>query len=103
MSLPVSMQKAMAAEQEARREADAKVVAANGELVASENLKLASEVMEGNPISLQLRYLQTINTISNKNNHTIILPFPTDFFKKYLDKDTVPSLVRNILPHNGDI
>uniref|UniRef100_A0A1B0A2Y2 Band 7 domain-containing protein n=1 Tax=Glossina pallidipes TaxID=7398 RepID=A0A1B0A2Y2_GLOPL len=85
VSLPVSMQKAMAAEQEARREAEAKVVAANGELVASENLKLASEVMEGNPISLQLRYLQTINTISNKNNHTIILPFPTDFFKKYVE------------------
>lgn len=55
MSLPVSMQKAMAAEQEARREAEAKVVAANGELVASENLKLASEVMEGNPISLQVK------------------------------------------------
>lgn len=55
--LPRNMQRAMAAEQEAVREAQAKVAAANGELSASANLKAASDVMKSNPISLQVIYV----------------------------------------------
>ncbi|KAM7348880.1 band 7 protein AGAP004871-like [Cochliomyia hominivorax] len=76
--LPVSMQRAMAAEAEAIREAKAKIVAAEGELNASKALKEASDVMSTNPITLQLRYLQTLATISSEKNSTIVFPFPID-------------------------
>uniref|UniRef100_A0A1I8PCZ3 Band 7 domain-containing protein n=1 Tax=Stomoxys calcitrans TaxID=35570 RepID=A0A1I8PCZ3_STOCA len=76
--LPIAMQRAMAAEAEALREAKAKIVAAEGELNASKALKQASDVMSTNPITLQLRYLQTLASISNEHNSTIIFPFPID-------------------------
>ncbi|XP_037805525.1 band 7 protein AGAP004871-like [Lucilia sericata] len=76
--LPVSMQRAMAAEAEAIREAKAKIVAAEGELNASRALKEASDVMSANPITLQLRYLQTLATISSEKNSTIVFPFPIE-------------------------
>ncbi|XP_073828731.1 band 7 protein AGAP004871-like isoform X2 [Musca autumnalis] len=84
--LPRRMQRAMAAEREAEREAQGKIVAANGELEASRSLKEASDVMRGNPMALQLRYLQTLNSISNEYNHTIIFPFPTDVMRRMLGK-----------------
>ncbi|XP_058978516.1 band 7 protein AGAP004871-like [Musca domestica] len=86
IQLPRGMQRAMATEREAEREAQAKIVAANGELEASHNLREASDVMRGNPMALQLRYLQTLNTISNEYNHTIIFPFPVDALKRILGK-----------------
>uniref|UniRef100_A0A1I8MEV3 Band 7 domain-containing protein n=1 Tax=Musca domestica TaxID=7370 RepID=A0A1I8MEV3_MUSDO len=86
IQLPRGMQRAMATEREAEREAQAKIVAANGELEASRNLREASDVMRGNPMALQLRYLQTLNTISNEYNHTIIFPFPVDALKRILGK-----------------
>lgn len=64
VSLPHSLQRAMAAEAEAAREARAKVIAAEGEMKASRALKEASEVMSESPAALQLRYLQTLNSIS---------------------------------------
>ncbi|XP_061395579.1 band 7 protein AGAP004871-like [Musca vetustissima] len=76
--LPIAMQRAMAAEAEALREAKAKIVAAEGELSASKALKEASDVMASNPITLQLRYLQTLSNISSEHNSTIIFPFPID-------------------------
>ncbi|TMW48992.1 hypothetical protein DOY81_005936 [Sarcophaga bullata] len=76
--LPVTMQRAMAAEAEAIREAKAKIVAAEGELNASRALKEASDVMAKNPITLQLRYLQTLASISSEKNSTIVFPFPIE-------------------------
>ncbi|XP_037900122.1 stomatin-like [Glossina fuscipes] len=78
LRLPTSMQRAMAAEAEALREAKAKIVAAEGELNASRALKQASDVMASNPITLQLRYLQTLSTVSSEKNSTIIFPFPIE-------------------------
>uniref|UniRef100_A0A1A9UE69 Band 7 domain-containing protein n=1 Tax=Glossina austeni TaxID=7395 RepID=A0A1A9UE69_GLOAU len=80
LRLPTSMQRAMAAEAEALREAKAKIVAAEGELNASRALRQASDVMASNPMTLQLRYLQTMSTISSEKNSTIVFPFPLDFY-----------------------
>ncbi|KAK4321946.1 hypothetical protein Pmani_007278 [Petrolisthes manimaculis] len=82
--LPVQLQRAMAAEAEAAREARAKVIAAEGEQKASRALKEAAEVISLSPAALQLRYLQTLNTISAEKNSTIIFPLPIDFLKHFM-------------------
>merc|ERR1711963_571965 len=76
--LPTSLQRAMAAEAEAAREARAKVIAAEGEMKASKALKEASEVISESPAALRLRYLQTLTHISAEKNSTIIFPLPID-------------------------
>ena len=76
--LPMQLQRAMAAEAEAAREAKAKVIAAEGENRASRALKEAADVMAESPSALQLRYLQTLNTISAEKNSTIVFPLPID-------------------------
>jgi erythrocyte band 7 integral membrane protein len=76
--LPVQLQRAMAAEAEATREARAKVIAAEGEQNAARSLKEAADVMAETPTALQLRYLQTLNVISAEKNSTIVFPLPID-------------------------
>ncbi|XP_046844380.1 mechanosensory protein 2-like isoform X1 [Xenia sp. Carnegie-2017] len=76
--LPQNLQRAMAAEAEAAREARAKVIAAEGEMNASRALKEAAEVIAESPQALQLRYLQTLSAISAEKNSTIIFPLPLD-------------------------
>ena len=72
----------MAAEAEATREARAKVVAAEGEQKASTALKEASDTISESPAALQLRYLQTLATISAEKNSTIVFPIPIDLMSK---------------------
>lgn len=76
--LPQSMQRSMAAEAEASREARAKVIAAEGEQKASRQLKEAADVIAESPIALQLRYLQTLTQISAEKNSTIVFPIPIE-------------------------
>lgn len=78
--LPVQLQRAMAAEAEAAREARAKVITAEGEHKASRALKEAAEVINESPIALQLRYLQTLTAIASEKNSTIV--FPVNLFRK---------------------
>ena len=80
--LPQQLQRAMAAEAEAAREARAKVIAAEGEQKASRALKEASDVITESPAALQLRYLQTLTHISAEKNSTIIFPLPIDMLMK---------------------
>ncbi|XP_061386312.1 band 7 protein AGAP004871-like, partial [Musca vetustissima] len=90
--LPVQLQRAMAAEAEAAREARAKVIAAEGEQKASRALREASEVIGDSPAALQLRYLQTLSAISAEKNSTIVFPLPIDlitYFLKSNDADTI--------------
>ncbi|KAI1718873.1 SPFH domain / band 7 family domain-containing protein [Ditylenchus destructor] len=82
--LPVQLQRAMAAEAEAAREARAKVIVAEGEQKASRALKEASDVIAQSPQALQLRYLQTLSSISAEKNSTIIFPFPIDLLSSFL-------------------
>ena len=77
--LPQSMQRSMAAEAEASREARAKVIAAEGEQKASRQLKEAADVISASPVALQLRYLQTLTQISAEKNSTIVFPIPGKF------------------------
>ncbi len=79
VSLPVSMQRVMASEAEATREAKAKVIASEGEQKASYALKEAADIINQSPTAIQLRYLQTLADISTDKNSTIIFPVPIDF------------------------
>lgn len=76
--LPMQLQRAMAAEAEATRDARAKVIAADGEFKSSKALKEAADVIASSPAALQLRYLQTLHTISAEKNSTIIFPLPME-------------------------
>jgi len=76
--LPRELQRAMAAEAEAAREAQAKIIAAKGEKDASSALKEAADVIAKSPGALQLRYLQTLSSIAAEKNSTIIFPLPID-------------------------
>ena len=100
--VPEQLQRAMAAEAEAAREARAKVIAAEGEHKASRALRQAAEVIKDSPAALQvkyeklkwekictflfqLRYLQTLNSISAENNSTIIFPVPIDILSNFMN------------------
>merc|ERR1719410_1146239 len=76
----------MAAEAEAAREARAKVIAAEGEHRASRALRHAAEVIVDSPAALQLRYLQTLNSISAENNSTVIFPVPIDIMSQLMNR-----------------
>lgn len=84
IDLPVEMQRAMARQAEAERERRAKIIAAEGELQASQKLAEAAGVMEAHPMTLQLRYLQTMNEMSSDKATTVIVPFPMDLIKPFL-------------------
>jgi regulator of protease activity HflC (stomatin/prohibitin superfamily) len=74
IELPENMQRAMAKQAEAEREKRAKIIAAEGELLASQKLGEAADVIAAHPIALQLRNLQTMAEISIEKNSTIIFP-----------------------------
>jgi regulator of protease activity HflC (stomatin/prohibitin superfamily) len=78
VELPETMQRAMAAQAEAERERRAKIVHADGEYQAAEKLAMAAKVIAGQPSALQLRYLQTLGTISTERTNTIVFPMPMD-------------------------
>jgi regulator of protease activity HflC (stomatin/prohibitin superfamily) len=87
IDLPQEMQRAIAKQAEAERERRAKVIHALGELQASEKLAEAAHVMDGEPMSLQLRYLQTLTEIAAEKNSTILFPLPIDLFKAFLERN----------------
>jgi regulator of protease activity HflC (stomatin/prohibitin superfamily) len=86
IDLPTEMQRAMARQAEAERERRAKIIAAEGELQASQKLAEAAGVMEQKPISLQLRYLQTMREMSSEHTTTMIIPLPMEIIKPFLPK-----------------
>ena len=84
VDLPDQMKRAMARQAEAERERRAKVIAAQGELQASETLAQAAGNLAKEPTALQLRYLQTVVEIAAENNSTTIFPIPMDLFRPFL-------------------
>jgi regulator of protease activity HflC (stomatin/prohibitin superfamily) len=84
VDLPDQMKRAMARQAEAERERRAKVIAAQGELQASETLAQAAHTLATEPMSLQLRYLQTVTEIATENNSTTIFPVPIELFRPFL-------------------
>ena len=83
VDLNETMIRAIAKQAEAERERRAKIIHAEGELQASEKLLLAANVMSKNPQTLQLRYLQTLNDISNENASTIVFPLPMEILNAF--------------------
>ena len=81
IDLPQEMQRAMAKQAEAEREKRAKIIHAEGELQASEKLAQAARVIASEPITIQLRYLQTLTEIGTEKNSTIIFPLPIDMLR----------------------
>jgi len=84
IDLPEEMKRAIAKQAEAERERRAKVISAEGEFQAAQKLIEAAALMETQPMSLQLRYLQTLNQIAAENNSTTIFPIPIDLFRPFL-------------------
>jgi regulator of protease activity HflC (stomatin/prohibitin superfamily) len=84
IDLPQEMQRSMAKQAEAERERRAKVINADGEFQAAAKLSEAAEIIEKNPMALQLRYLQTMREMSAEQNATVIFPFPMDLFRPLL-------------------
>ncbi|GAB7028348.1 slipin family protein [Geotalea toluenoxydans] len=86
IDLPQEMLRAIAKQAEAERERRAKIIHAEGELQASEKLAGAAKVLAADPMSLQLRYLQTLTDIAAEKNSTTIFPVPIDLISVFLDK-----------------
>jgi len=85
VELPQNMQRAMAKQAEAEREKRAKLIHAEGELQASRALAQAAEIMAKEPVTLQLRYLQTLTEIAVEKNSTIIFPLPIEIIRPLID------------------
>jgi regulator of protease activity HflC (stomatin/prohibitin superfamily) len=86
VDLPVEMQRAMARQAEAEREKRAKIIHAEGELQASDKLSQAARIMAAEPITIQLRYLQTLTEIGTEKNSTIIFPLPIDLIASFTNR-----------------
>ena len=82
VGVPAQMQRAMARQAEAERERRAKIIAADGELAASEKLAQAAAVIAASPGALQLRQLQSMVEISAENSSTVIFPIPVELLEK---------------------
>jgi hypothetical protein len=81
VEIPERMQHAMARQAEAERERRAKIINAEGEFQAAARLSDAAGVLSRNPVTIQLRYLQTLIEVSNNQNSTIVFPLPVDVLK----------------------
>ena len=86
VELPLTMQRAMAAQAEAEREKRAKLIHAEGELQASEKLAEAGAVVGKEPATLQLRYLQTLVTIATEKSQIMVFPLPMDLLSAFMPK-----------------
>ncbi len=84
--LAPEMVRAIARQAEAERERRAKVINAEGEYQAAQRLAEAAQVMAQNPITVQLRFLQTLSEISTERNSTIVFPLPIDLLQAFLDR-----------------
>ena len=87
VELAEQMKRMMAAQAEAERERRAKIIHADGEFQASEKLAKAGAVMAREPVTLQLRYLQTLTEIASERNSTLIFPLPIDLISMFMRKE----------------
>ncbi len=88
VDLPQEMKRAMAKQAEAERIRRAKIIAAQGERQAADQLTEAASIIEEHPQALQLRYLQTLVEVAAENNSTTVFPIPIDLFQHFFKKDS---------------
>lgn len=86
VDLPQEMKRAMAKQAEAERIRRAKIIAADGERQAADQLTAAASIIQQHPEALQLRYLQTLVEVAAENNSTTIFPIPIDLFRHFFEK-----------------
>ena len=86
VDLPQDMQRAMAKQAEAEREKRAKIIHAEGEMLASEKLAQAAAVIDREPAAITLRYLQTLTEIAAEKNSTILFPLPLELLRMLKEK-----------------
>jgi len=86
VELAETMRRMMAAQAEAERERRAKIIHAEGEFQAAEKLAQAGAIIAREPVTLQLRYLQTLTEIASEKNSTLIFPLPIDLIKMFMDR-----------------
>jgi len=87
VELAETMKRMMAAQAEAERERRAKIIHAEGEFQASEKLAQAGAIIAREPVTLQLRYLQTLTEIASERNSTLIFPLPIDLITMFMRKE----------------
>src|SRR5205085_3112662 len=102
IQLPQTMQRAMAKQAEAEREKRAKIIHAEGEFTASQQLANAAQVIGSQPATLQLRYLQTLTEIAAEKNSTIVFPLPIDLIQLLLE-GRGSSFGEDDAPANGNV
>ncbi len=90
VDLPQDMQRAMALQAQAEREKRAKIINADGEFQASKQLSEAAAVLASNPLTIQLRYLQTLTQIGAENSTTVVFPVPIDLLSAWVNKQQKP-------------
>ncbi len=86
IDLPEELRRAMARQAEAERERRAKIISAEAEYQAAQKLAEAAQILASQPIALQLRYLETIQTVAGKQGNTVIIPIPTELFRVFLSE-----------------
>ncbi len=97
VDLPETMLRAMAKQAEAEREKRSKIIHAEGEFSAAQRLVDAAHLLSAEPVSVQLRYLQTLTEIGVEKNTTVVFPVPVDIFaslEKLLGKNDQPSAAK---------
>jgi regulator of protease activity HflC (stomatin/prohibitin superfamily) len=87
VEMPETIQRAFAKQAEAERERRAKIINSEGEFQASEKLAQAAQVLAEHPVSVQLRFLQTLREIATEQNSTIVFPVPIDLLKVFMNKE----------------
>jgi regulator of protease activity HflC (stomatin/prohibitin superfamily) len=90
VELPEQMRRSMAAQAEAERVRRAKIIHAEGELQASKKLSEAGHIIAQEPVTLQLRYLQTLTEIATEKTNTLVFPIPIDLISMFIPKDRLP-------------
>ena len=90
VEIPEDMQHAIARQAEAERERRAKIINAEGEFQAAAKLSDAADVISRNPVTIQLRYLQTLIEIGSEQNSTVVFPLPIDLIKPLLQPTSQP-------------
>jgi regulator of protease activity HflC (stomatin/prohibitin superfamily) len=86
VDLPEQMQRAMARQAEAEREKRSKIIHAEGEFSAAQRLVEAAHMFASEPVTIQLRYLQTLTEIGSEKNTTIVFPLPIEIFAQFMNK-----------------
>lgn len=102
VDLPDTMQRAMARQAESERERRAKVIHAEGEFQASGRLRDAAETIEGHPMAMQMRFLQTLSDVGAENNTTIVFPMPIELLNAFVKNDSQNGKSKRVKPRMED-